>query len=132
MAIPGSQGGHIYNGATAIYVSQHTTNWMGRGTEVTVSNNGFAMFAPTIIEASWSAEFPLDDPNFPEVIGLVPNTVAANPFYFKHGNSTKADKLVDTYIESVQKVKSATGDVVRVSVSGKGGTLTVNVVAGTG
>lgn len=132
MAIPGASAGHIYNGATPINVTEWSASWTGRGAEVTTSGNTCAQYAPTIIDPSWTASFPMDDPNFPEVIGLVANTNPANAFYFKHGNSTKADKLVGTYIESVQKSSNSNSDVPRVVVTGKGGTLTTNVTAGTG
>lgn len=146
MAIPAVQGGHVFTDATlasALSVTRWTGSWNARLAEVTTSGSlasakvvdptatvGGSQFVGVIQDNSWTAEFPMDDPNFPEVLGLVQGTIL-NTMFFKHGASTKADKLVLTTVEAVEKHYDAGGDVERITVRGKGGALIPNAAAPT-
>lgn len=128
MPIPSAQQ-PVYMGAVVVDVTRWSGNWSGRLAEVTNSGSTGTRYAPVIPDPSWQVDLPLDDPNFPEVIGWYFGQIIP-VMYFKH--SSKADKLTNTTIESVEKSADATADVPRVTVRGKGGTLTYNVVPGVG
>lgn len=130
MSYPSSLGGNVVLIATpnvVVGVGQWNGNWTARLAEVTVSSSTGTRFAKVVQHNQWSASFPLDDPNFPEVLGFTQGLVIAD-MYFKLGASAKGDRLQNTTIESVNKVCNPLGDVVRVDVSGMGGDLTQNSV----
>jgi hypothetical protein len=146
MAIPAVQGGHVFTDATlasAISVTRWTASWTARLGEVTTSGSlaaaiaveptatvGGSQYAGVVQDNSATCDFPLDDPAFPETLGFTPGLIIETMF-FKHGASTKADKLVLTTVESVEKHYDAAGDVERVTVRVKGGTVIPNFAAPT-
>lgn len=128
MAIPSAQQ-PIYNGAARVDVTRWQGNWGMRTAEVTTSANVGTAYAPVIIDPSWSFDMPQDDPSFPQVLGFTPGLILAS-VYFKH--SSKADKVTNTIVEAVEMSSDSTADVPRVTVRGKGGSLTYNVAPGVG
>ena len=131
--IPSGNGGYIQlaaGGANIQHVSQWTGNWMNRLAEVT--NSGFAgsQYAPTLPDPSWSINLPRDDTAFPEALAIVEGTILAN-VYFKLGADSKYERVQMTTVESVQKVCNNAGDVVRITITGKGGIVTHNTSAPT-
>lgn len=129
MAIPSAQQ-PVYLGNNVFDVSRWSGNWTARLAEVTTSaHNGGTRGAPVATHPQWRLEVPLDDPAFVELVGLTPGAEIA-VIYFKH--SSKADKIVNTRVASVEKSTDSSQDVPRVVVTGEYGTLTYNVVPGTG
>lgn len=127
--IPGGIGGHVYIASSPIFVTQHTTSWGGRLADVTTSGTPGTAYQGVRQDPTWTADFPMDDAAFPEAIGFqFGNLIAV--MYFKHGSSALSDKLVNTTVETVEKIKNAGGDVVRVRVTGRGGFVTPNVTVG--
>ncbi len=128
MSIPSGNGGFIQlaTGAGNIqHVSMWTGNWANRLAEVT--NSGFAgsQYAPTLPDPSWSISLPRDDTAYPEALGITPGAFLAN-VWFKLGADSKYDKVSATTVEAVQKECNSAGDVVRITITGKGGSLTLN------
>lgn len=129
MSIPSGNGGFIQLAAgtpNIQHVSMWTGNWANRLAEV--SNSGFAgsQYAPTLPDPSWSISLPRDDAAFPEALGLVAGAFLAN-VYFKLGADSKFDRVQATTVEAVQKECNSAGDVVRITITGKGGIATYNV-----
>ncbi len=129
MAIPTAQKS-IYVGTSAIVVSRWAGNWGNRLAEVTTSGNtGGTAYAPVINDPQWTAEFPQDDTNYPEALGFTPGLVIAKMFFDSGALATaaqRADKILNTTIESVDKTTDSSGDVPRIVVRGKGGAITYN------
>jgi hypothetical protein len=102
-----------------------TLNKMNRLGEVTNSAYGGSQYAPCLQDPSWTIEIPRDDTLFPEALGLIQGTFITT-LWFKLGSVNKADRLDATTVESVNEVCDNKGDVIRVTVTGKGGMVTNN------
>lgn len=125
MAYETSLGGNVLIGATVVPVGQWQGNWTARLAEVTVSSSPGTRFAKVVQHNQWSAQFPMDSVNFPEVLGFTPGVVIS-VLWFKLGANAKADKLENSTVETVTKVCNPLGDVIRIDVTGQGGDLTPN------
>lgn len=124
MAIPIAQM-PIGNGATAINVTRSSWDNTCRLSEVTTSGNvNGTRYAPVVRDPSWTAEAPIDDAGFIEVaLGNTGSTVSSLRLY---ETVTKYDAIANTTIERITKSTDSTGDVPRMSISGRGGDITVN------
>lgn len=105
------------------------TNWSGEWNavlgDVTTSGTRGTRYVPVITDCSWQISIPHDDPFFVEALGLGTGSIIAVMF-FRH-TQLRGDKLEFTTVETVSKVSDAK-DVVRITVKGKGGALTNNVI----
>jgi hypothetical protein len=127
MAIPNTANGNVYNGVVVVPVGQWQGSWMSILAPVTQSDSGGStLYRATVQENNWSFSVCRDDTSFPEALGFTSGTVLA-ALYFRHGGTTKADRLTNTTVEAVDPVYDASQDVERVTVRGKGGYQTSNV-----
>src|SRR5581483_4800306 len=127
MSLRSATGGHVYIGTSApviVPVGKWTGNWRTILANVTQSDcGGGTVYFPTNTDPSWSLSVARDDVLYPEILGLQTGTVIA-ALFFRLGAGTKADRVSNTTVESVDVENDPqTGEVVRVNVSGKGGTL---------
>lgn len=130
MSLRTAHGGYVKQpGYNAFPVGSWTGNWRVRDAEVTQSDSGgCTLYFAVVQDNEWSFECPRDDTNYPEAVGWTPGTILAT-VYFKLGadlpnNPSKGDKLVNTLVTGVTPVCDNKGDVVKVTVHGKGGLLT--------
>lgn len=126
MSIPSAQ--HpIYRDALRVDLTRWSGTWQNRLAEVTTSANTGTRYANVAEDNQWRFEMPMDDPQYPEVLGFTRGTIIS-AIYFEH--SSLSDKLVQTTVESCEKVVDSTSDVPRVVVTGRGGNLYPNVAVG--
>jgi hypothetical protein len=127
MALKSGHGGSIkVAGTTTVPTDKWSANWRVRLAEVTQSDSGGATLYLGVVEDNeWTWEAARDDTNYPEALGLSPGYVISD-LRFKLGAGSSCDKLVNTTIETVDPVVDNKGDVVRVTIRGKGGKLTAN------
>jgi len=130
MALTSATGGSVYIGASSPTIVPNGSwngNWRTILANVTQSDCGGATkYFPTNHDPSWTISLCRDDTAYPEAVGLTTGTVIA-AIFFRLGSATKADKIVNTTVESVDPVvDTATGEVVRVTITGKGGLVTFN------
>lgn len=128
MAIPAAQQ-PVYIGTVVADITRWSGNWSNRLAEVSTSATTGTRYANVRPDPQWSLDLPLDDPNYPEVIGWTAGLVITTMF-FKH--SSKADRLCSTTVEAVNKSADNNNDVPRVQVSGRGGDISYNLVVGAG
>ena len=125
MALQSGHGGYVKT-TVAVPVGRWSGNWRSRLGEVTKSDSGGGTrFKAVVQDNQWSFECPRDDVAFPEAAGLTQGADVAT-LIFKLGAGDKADILSNTTVEDVSPTCDNQGDVVRVTVSGKGGTLAPN------
>lgn len=127
MALQSAHGGYVkIASATALAVERWSANWRVRDAEVTQSDSGGSTLYMSVCEDNdWEYSCARDDTTFPETAGFAPGTIIATLF-FKLGAGAKADKLVNTLVTDVSPVVDNKGDVVRVTVRGKGGNVTAD------
>lgn len=130
MAFTSAKGGNVVLGATTVPVGRWSASWRGILPNVTQSDNpGATLFYPTIQDNSWSFRLTRDDLAFPEAVGFKFGTVLST-VKFLLGATGRCDQITNTTVESVDpECDSESGEVIRVTVSGKGGLVTNNVVA---
>ena len=127
--IRSGNGGYLVYGGTpnlTVHNSMWTLNLANRLAEVTNSSFGGSLYAATLQDPSWTMEVPRDDTLYPEALGFTQGVFIAS-LYFKIGAEAKCHRIDSTSIESVNYVCDQKGDVVRVSITGKGGMATLNV-----
>lgn len=106
----------------------HVTNFElvnnGRLAEVTdSSSNGSTEYAKVVDDNSWSCEAVFDSTNLPDTdVGLASGAIVNITFTL--GASSKTSTLTGTTVETYRIINNNQGDVVRASISGKGGALT--------
>jgi hypothetical protein len=115
----------VFVNGFVVPVGQWTGDWVAVLADVTTSGTRGTRYVPVITDCSWSITMPHDDPFFAEAIGLGTGAIIA-VMHFRH-TQTRGDKLENTTVERVQRVSDAK-DVVRVTVSGKGGALSNDVL----
>lgn len=127
MALQSAHGGYVkIASATAVPVERWSANWRVRDAEVTQSDSGGSTLYFAVVEDNeWEWSAARDDTNFPEAVGMSPGTIIATIF-FKLGAGATGDKLTNTLVTEVAPVIDNKGDVVRVTVRGKGGNVTAN------
>lgn len=126
MALVTPVGGHVYNGAVAVPVNQWSGNWQGRLVEVTQTDGaGGTVYAAFVVDPDWSFTLFLDDADAAVAAGFVIGTKLAL-VKFKLGGLSTFDKVANTTVGGISRVLNANGDPIGVTVSGKGGTLTLN------
>lgn len=133
MALRTAHGAHVYVGTFTWPVDTWRGSWTARTTEVTQSDSGgAAVYFPILEDNSWEASVGRDDTNYPEAIGLAPGTIVPT-MYFRLGGGLGAvsDRLTNTTVEAVEPICDNKGDVVRVTVRGKGGKRTAAVASPT-
>lgn len=99
-------------------------NWRVREAEVTQSDSGgCTLYFPVVQDNDWEFSAARDDVNFPEALGLQAGDIIEK-ISFKLGAGSLGDLLENTLVTDVSNTCDNKGDVVRVSVRGKGGFLT--------
>jgi hypothetical protein len=102
-------------------VGRWNGNWRSRDAEVTQSDSGGGtVYFHVVYDPEWEFTAARDDVLFPESLGFTEGSAIA-VLWFKLGAGTKADKVVNTFVSEVNTVCDNAGDVVRVTVRGKGG-----------
>lgn len=128
MALQSGHGGYVKAATLVIPVATWQANWRVRDAEATQSDSGgCSLYLPVVQDNSWEFHVGRDDTLFPEAVGLTIGAVIST-MYFKLGAGTKGDKLTTTLITEVSPVVDNLGDLVRVTVRGKGGYVTPNQV----
>lgn len=129
MTLKSGHGGSVQVGTgtiTTVPVGRWSGNWKIRDSDVTQSDGGGSThYFAVVKDPEWEFSAARDDTNFPEAVGLEEGTTVA-VLWFKLGAGDKADKLVGTLVTEVSPVCDNAGDVVRVTVRGKGGVITKN------
>lgn len=127
MALRSGHGGATkVGGATVVSTDRWSGTWRVRDAEVTQSDSGGATLYQGVVEDNeWEWTAARDDTNYPEAVGMAGGTIITD-IRFKLGAGTACDKLVNTLVTEVSPVCDNKGDVVRVTVRGKGGKLTTN------
>lgn len=119
-------GGYISVGSGPIRldIKQWSGNFGARLVENTHSGTGGAdNYEKVCDSATWSCDVPLDESNLPDVdVGLVPGAKVTIKFMI--GAGAKFYKLTNTTVESAEPTNDNTSDIVRIKLSGKGGTIT--------
>lgn len=103
-------------------VSMWRGNWRVRDSDTTTSGQTATRYSSVIPDNSWTIEMPRDSVNFPTMLGLTVGTTLST-LVFKLGADTKCDIVSNTLITDIDKVCNPGGDVVRITISGKGGSL---------
>lgn len=127
MSLRSGNGGAIkVSGTVVVPTDRWSASWTARLAEVTQSDSGGAsLYFPVVQDNSWEWTAARDDTNYPEAVGLTPGAILSD-IRFKLGAGAACDKLTNTTVESVDPVCDNKGDVIRVTVRGKGGALTAN------
>jgi hypothetical protein len=116
-------GGEIVVGAVTLHVTKWTVRKTARLAEATHSGTTATNFEKVVPHFEWTAEVPWDDTNMPDVdAGLAEG--AKVTIVFHDGASGKTFTLTNTSVETLEQVNDNENDIIRVTVSGKGGTLT--------
>ncbi len=106
-----------------------SASWRAMTPNVTQSSGlvaGATLYQGTIQDNTWEWRCARDDTNYPEAVGFVPGVTIAE-LHFKLGSTSKTDKIVYTTVESVDpECDSESGEVIRVTIRGKGGLVTKN------
>lgn len=109
-------------------VTLDVTEWSvqegNRVADVTTSAAAYTAFQGTVADNSWSFSLPLDAANTPEVTAAM-TAGAVGTIWFKLGTSSTWHKITPTTVQQIAPVNNSAGDVVRVTVSGGGGALTL-------
>lgn len=126
MALRSGNGGSVkVDGGSAIATDRWNGNWRIRDAEVTQSDSGGGTLYMAVVEDNeWEWTAARDDVNYPEALGMAPGNIVS--MRFKLGAGSLCDRLDSTLITEVSPVVDNKGDVVRVTVRGKGGLLTPN------
>ncbi len=135
MAFQSAAGGDVLSGtytipAFRVPVAVWSAAWRVKDTECNQADSGGGSLAlPVIQDNSWEWRCARDDAQYPEAVGFEGGQLIPT-MHFTLGGGSKADKLENTLVIEVAPVCDAeSGEVVRVTVKGKGGTVTKNVPA---
>lgn len=117
-------GGAILVGATELNIAKWTLNRTARLVENTHSGTGGnSNYNVVVYDHSGTVEVPWDDAALPDTdVALVPGTQVA--ITFQHGNSGKTAVLTNTMVETLTTNNDNSQDIVRVTVTFKGGAYT--------
>lgn len=117
-------GGSITVGVTTLDIATWTLNTGGRLVENTHSGtSGWSNYELVVGDASWTVEIPLDETNLPDTdVGLTHGAKVS--ITFKIGAGAKTYVLANTTVEGIEAVNNNATDIVRVRVTGKGGSVT--------
>lgn len=123
MAFWSGNGSKLTIGVTDLNCRLTRLSQGARLSENTHSGVSSTNFEQVVKDHSWSAEIPWDDTNLPDTdFGLTEGAKVTLIFTF--GSSTKTATLTNTSVERVEHVLDNAGDIIRTSVSGRGGVLT--------
>lgn len=127
MAFLSGNGGEVIVGAVTLHVAKWEGNFGARLVENTNSNtSGATSYDKVVDDASWTIEIPLDDTNLPDTdAGLTGGTKVTIKFYL--GAGAKFYQLTNTTVEEIRPSNDNAQDIVRVTVTGKGGAITLPV-----
>lgn len=126
MAFHSGNGSTLTVGAVVLHVKRLTLRKGARLVENTHSGTASSNFEKVVGDHSWTCEIPWDDTNLPDTdAGLVEG--AKVTLTFTKGGSGKAALLTNTTVETLEDVMDNEGDIIRTTVSGKGGVLTREV-----
>jgi hypothetical protein len=123
MSFWSGNGSKLTIGVTDLNCRLTRLNQSARLAENTHSGTTSTNFEAVVKDHSWSAEIPWDDTNLPDTdFGLVEGAKVTLIFAF--GTSGKTATMTNTSVERVEHVMDNAGDIIRTSVSGRGGVLT--------
>lgn len=99
-------------------------NWDPQLTKVTTSATPGEAYVKTTSNPTWSISLPRgsDPAGFLSALSLEPGTILTKA-YFKLGADSRCDVVTDTTVGAVRRVCDQSGDVVRIDISGQGGTV---------
>jgi hypothetical protein len=128
MSVWSGNGGSVIStpavgGPFTLAINKWTLRKHARLTENTTSANTASNYEKVVPDYSWTLDIAWDDTTLPDTdLGL--NEGDKVILKFNYGRSTKFSILTDTTIETADEVDDNATDIVRVALSGKGGTLT--------
>lgn len=124
MAFWSGNGGSIKVGSTTHnFVGKWTLRKNSRLTENTHSGTPATNYLAVVPDHSWTVEIPWDDTVLPDTdMGLSEGGQVT--LTFNYGASGKFAVLTNTTVETIEEVDDNAQDIIRVVLSGKGGTLT--------
>jgi hypothetical protein len=122
MAFISGNGGSISVGGTTLNIAKWTLRKGARLTENTHSGTPSTNFENVVGDNSGTIEIPWDSANIPDSLGLVSG--AKGTIIFNLGTSGKFHTLTNTTIEVGEDVDDNAQDIIRTTVSFKGGVLT--------
>lgn len=122
MAYWSGLGGYMVVGATRLDINKWTLRKTARLVENTNSGSVATNFNAVVPHYEWTVEVPWDSVNIPDTdVGLVEGAQVTITFYT--GASGKYQTLVATTVESNEEVDDDANDIIRETISGKGGYL---------
>jgi len=126
--LSGATGSVSFKATGGSVVTLDVTEWSvqegNRIADVTTSAAAYTAFQGTVADNTWSFSLPLDAANSPEVTAAMA-VPATGTIWFKLGTSSTYHKITPTTVQQISPTNNAAGDVVRVTVSGGGGALTL-------
>src|SRR5437016_3676642 len=104
-------------------IKKWTLKKTSKNVENTHSGTPSTNFEHVVPHYEWDVEVPIDITNFPDAATLLrEGTKATITFYL--GTSGKFDVLSNTLVQDLSDVDDNSEDILRTTVTGKGGTLT--------
>lgn len=126
--LSGASGSVSFKATGGSVVTLDVTEWSiqegNRIADVTTSAAAYTKFQGTVADNSWSFSLPLDGANSPEVTAAMA-VPATGDIWFKVGTTSTYHKITPTTVQQISPVCNAAGDVIRVTVSGGGGALSL-------
>lgn len=121
MAFASGNGGEIMGGATVVHVTKWTGDVGARLVENTNSNSaGWTNFEHVVGSAEFTAEGPYDLAATPQATFVNGTRVTAKLYL---GNSGSFITITNTLIEKMQITNDNSGDIIRFSMTCKGGVV---------
>lgn len=130
MAFWGGPGGDLIVDPSGVPKTINVRSHKVRKKSISAQNNHSGVAAdnhePLLPAYEWEALIPWDDTNIPDVdMGLVENTKVT--LKFKDAGSGKFCTLTNTLVENLEEAYDVDEDIIVMTASGKGGTLTRQV-----
>lgn len=124
--IPSPVGSSVYNALVAVPVGMWTGNWTGAMAPIARTDLAAMQYRGFVQDNSWEFTLPFDSTDSAVAAGFVFGTVISE-LAFALGSGGKCDLLYNTTVEKVTRNMNADGtQPISVTVSGKGGSLTLN------
>lgn len=126
MPFHSGNGSTLTVGATVLHCKRATLHKNARLVENTHSGVSSTNYESVVPDHSWTVDVPWDSNNLPDTdVGLSEGSKVT--ILFTKGGSGKTATLTNTTVERLEDVMDNEGDIIRTTISGKGGSLTRDV-----
>lgn len=126
MAFRSGNGSTLTKDGTVLHLSRAVLRKNARLVENTHSGVSSTNYDKVVPDHSWTVDVPWDDTNLPDTdVGLVEGDKVT--IVFAKGASGKTATLTGTTVETLEDVMDNSGDIIRTTISGRGGALTREV-----